>query len=127
MDFKIENKKSKTTMFIEADFDQIVAENFGDICQALAKHVNALSELQNLNYQNVQIEDLIATIRNSDDGEDAIEKLSKKINISVAASQFIFRTSITDLGNILDNDYLDKEIEQCMDHVQSKIWPLFTY
>ena len=30
MDIKIEKQNSKTAMFIEADFDQIVAENFGD-------------------------------------------------------------------------------------------------
>ena len=126
MDIKIENKDNKTAMFIEADFDQIVAENFGDICQALAKHVDALSDLQNLNYQNAQIEDVIATVRSSHDDEDAVEKLSKRFNISAAASQIILRTSITDLGNLFDNDYLDKEIEQCMGHVQTVILPLFS-
>ena len=126
MDIKIENKDNKTAMFIEADFDQIVAENFGDICQALAKHVDALSDLQNLNYQNAQIEDVIATVRSSHDDEDAVEKLSKRFNISAAASQIILRTSITDLGNLFDNDYLDNEIEQCMGHVQTVIWPLFS-
>ena len=30
MDIRIEKQDSKTTMFIEADFDQIVAENFGN-------------------------------------------------------------------------------------------------
>ena len=126
MDIKIENKDNKTAMFIEADFDQIVAENFGDICQALAKHVDALSDLQNLNYQNAQIENVIATVRSSHDDEDAVEKLSKRFNISAAASQIILRTSITDLGNLFDNDYLDNEIEQCMGHVQTVIWPLFS-
>ena len=114
-------------MFIEADFDQIVAENFGDICQALAKHVNTLSELQNLHYQNVQTEDLIAIIRSCHEGEEAREKISKKYNINAAASQFVLRTSITDLGRLLDGDCLDKEIEQCIDHIQTTIWPLFSY
>lgn len=127
MDIKIENKDSKTTMFIEADFDQIVAENFGDICQALAKHVNTMSELQNLHYQNVQIEDLIATIRSCHDGEEAKERILQRYNISVTASQFILRTSISDLDKVLDVNYLDQEIEQCMDHIQTVIWPLFSY
>lgn len=127
MDIKIENKDSKTTMFIEADFDQIVAENFGDICQALARHVNILSELQNLHYQNVQIEDLIAIITNSHDGEEAQERISQRYNISAAASQFILRTSTCDLYKVLDVNYLDQEIEQCMDHIQTVIWPLFSY
>lgn len=126
MDIKIEKQDSKTALFIEADFDQIVAENFGGICQALAKHVNALSELQNLHYQNVQIEDVIATVRSSHE-EDAIEKLSKRFNISAAASQIILRTSISDLDKVLDGDYLDKEIEQCMGDVQTVIWPLFSH
>ena len=127
MDIKIENKDNKTAMFIEADFDQIVAENFGDICQALAKHFDALSDLQNLNYQNAQIEDVIATVKSSNDDEDAVEKLSKRFNISAAASLIILRTSLTDLGNLFDNDYLDKEIDQCMGHVQTVIWPLFSH
>ena len=126
MDIKIEKQDSKTAMFIEADFDQIVAENFGDICQALAKYVNALSELQNLHYQNVQIEDVIATVRSSHE-EDAIEKLSKRFNISAAASQIILRTSISDLDKVSDVNYLNREIEQCMGDVQSLILPLFSY
>ncbi len=127
MDIKIENKDGKTTMFIEADLNQIVAENFGDICQALAKHVNTLSELQNLHYQNVQIEDLIATIRSCHDGEEAKERISQRYNISATASQFILRTTISDLDKVLDVNYLDQEIEQCMDHIQTVIWPLFSY
>ena len=127
MNIKIENKDSKTTMFIKADFDQIVAENFGDICQALARHVNILSELQNLHYENVQIEDLIAIITSSHDGEEAKERISKTYNISAAASQLILRTSISDLGKVLDCNYLDQEIEQCMGDVQSLILPLFSY
>lgn len=127
MDIKIENKDGKTTMFIEVDLNQIVAENFGDICQALAKHVNTLSELQNLHYQNVQIEDLIATIRSCHDGEEAKERISQRYNISATASQFILRTTISDLDKVLDVNYLDQEIEQCMDHIQTVIWPLFSY
>ena len=127
MNIRIENKNSKTGMFIEANFDQIVADNFGDICQALAKHINTLSELQNLHYQNVQIEDMIATIRNSYDKEDAKERISQRYNISAMASLFILRTSISDLDKILDCRYLDQEIEQCMSVVQSLILPLFSY
>ena len=127
MGIKIEKQNSKTAMFIETDFDQIVAENFGDICQALAKHVNTLSELQNLYYQNIQADDLIATIRSCSDDEEAINNICKKYNISVAASQFILRTSISDLDKVLDVNYLDKEIEQCMGNIQTIIWPLFSY
>ena len=127
MNIKIENKDSKTTMFIKADFDQIVAENFGDICQALARRINTLSELQNLHYQNVQIEDLITTIRSCHDGEEAKERISQRYNISVTASQFILRTLISDLDKVLDVNYLDQEIEQCMGDVQSLILPLFSY
>ena len=126
MNIKLAQQKNDTLLTIEADFDKFIAENFGDICQALAKHVDALSELQNLNYQNVQIDDVIATLRSSNDDEDAVEKLSNRYNISAAASQIILRTSITDLGNLFDNDYLDKEIEQCMGHVQTVILPLFS-
>ena len=127
MNIKIEKQDNKTAMFIEADFDQIVAENFGDICEAMARHVNVLSELQNLNYQNVQADDLMATIRSCNDEEEVIDNLCKRYNISAAASRFIMRTSISDLDKILDGNSLDKEIEQCMGDIQTIIWPLLSY
>ena len=127
MNIRLFQQQNDTLLSIEADFDNFVAENFGDICKALAKYVNTLSELQNLHYQNVQIEDVIAIIRSSHDKENAKERISQKYNISATASLFILRTSINDLDKILDCRYLDQEIEQCMGVVQSLILPLFSY
>ena len=127
MDIKIEKQDSKTAMFIEADLDQIVAENFSDICQTLAKYVNTLSELQDLHFQNAQIEDLIATIRSCGEEEEARERISKRYSISRAASQFILSTSISDLDKLLDCGYLEQEIDQCLGDIQTLILPLFSY
>ena len=48
MNIRLAQQKNDTLLTIEADFDKFVAENFGDICQALAKHVRILTELRDL-------------------------------------------------------------------------------
>lgn len=127
MNIRIEKQDMQTTMLIETDLDQIVAENFGDICEALAKHINALVELQNLQYQNIKTDDIIDVIRKSDDANEAAERLCQKLNISMAAAQLVLKTPLSGLDKILDSNYLDSKIEQHMGSIQAVIWPLFSY
>ena len=48
MNMKLTQRQNDTLLSIEANFDKFVAENFGDICRALAKHVKILTELRDL-------------------------------------------------------------------------------
>lgn len=127
MNIRIEKQDMQTTMLIETDLDQIVAENFGDICEALAKHINALVELQNLQYQNIKTDDVIDIIRKSGDANEAAERLCQKLNISLAAAQLVLKTPLSGLDQMLDSNYLDSKIEQHMGSIQAVIWPLFSY
>ena len=127
MNIRIEKQDMQTTMLIETDLDQIVAENFGDICEALAKHINALAELQNLQYQNIKADNVIEIIRKSGDANEAAERLCQKLNISVAAAQLVLKTPLSGLDQMLDSSYLDSKIEQHMGSIQAVIWPLFSY
>jgi len=127
MNIRIEKQDMQTVMLIEADLDQIVAENFGDICEALAKHINALVELQNLQYQNIKADEVVDIIRKSGDANEASERLCQKLNISMAAAQLVLKTPLSGLDQMLDSSYLDSKIEQHMGSIQAVIWPLFSY
>ncbi len=127
MNIRIEKQDMQTAMLIETDLDQIVAENFGDICEALAKHINALVELQNIQYQNIKADYVIEIIRKSGDANEAAERLCQKLNISMAAAQLVLKTPLSGLDKILDSNYLDSKIEQHMGSIQAIIWPLFSY
>ena len=127
MNIRIEKQDMQTAMLIETDFDQIVAENFGDICEALAKHINALVELQNLQYQNIKADDVVDIIRKSGDANEAAERLCQKLDISMAAAQLVLKTPLNGLDKMLDSSYLDSKIEQHMGSIQAVIWPLFSY
>ena len=127
MNIRIEKQDMQTTMLIETDLDQIAAENFGDICEALAKHINALVELQNLQYQNVKADDMVDIIRKSGDANEAAERLCQKLDISMTAAQLVLKTPLSGLDKMLDSNYLDSKIEQHMGSIQAVIWPLFSY
>ena len=127
MNIRIEKQDMQTAMFIETDLDQIVAENFGDICEALAKHINALVELQNIQYQNIKADNVIEIIRKSDDANEAAERLCQKLDISMAAAQLVLKTPLSGLDKMFDSNYLDSKIEQHMGSIQAVIWPLFSY
>lgn len=127
MNIRIEKQDMQTTMLIETDLDQIVAENFGDICEALAKHINALVELQNLQYQNIKADEVVDIIRKSGDANEAAERLCQKLDISMAAAQLVLKTPLSGLDQMLDSSYLDSKIEQHMGSIQAVIWPLFSY
>ena len=127
MNIRIEKQDMQTAMLIETDLDQIVAENFGDICEALAKHINALVELQNLQYQNIKADEVVDIIRKSGDANEAAERLCQKLDISVAAAQLVLKTPLSGLDQMLDSSYLDSKIEQHMGSIQAVIWPLFSY
>lgn len=127
MNIRIEKQDMQTAMLIETDLDQIVAENFGDICEALAKHINALVELQNLQYQNIKADEVVDIIRNSGDANEAAERLCQQLNISVAAAQLVLKTPLSGLDKMLDSSNLDLKIEQHMGSIQAVIWPLFSY
>ena len=127
MNIRIEKQDMQTAMLIETDLDQIVAENFGDICEALAKHINALVELQNLQYQNIKADEVVDIIRKSGDANEAAERLCQKLDISMAAAQLVLKTPLNGLDKMLDSSYLDSKIEQHMGSIQAVIWPLFSY
>ena len=122
MDIKIERKESKTIMLIEADFDQVVAENFGDICEALAKRINTLKELESRQKETpIEIDELMGIIRLGKSESELVETLQKEFGISANAAQFILNASLSDLWKILDLEYLKSTIEKHNTTIREKL------
>lgn len=113
MDITITQKQNDTLLSIEADFDKFVAENFEGICQALAKRFRILVELESVQRkQGIKTDKIIETVRRSDGHQTALDLLTREFSISSDAANFILNTSITELSQILDPDYLQSLIKQ---------------
>ena len=113
MNMKLTQRQNDTLLSIEADFDKFVAENFGGICQALAKHLRILIELEKLQRgsDSIKVDELIAVVRRSDEN-NAQSSLTKEFNISPDTANYILNTSITELHWILDA----KRLRNMIDH-----------
>lgn len=122
MDIKITQKQNDTLLTIEADFDKFVAENFGDICQALAKRFKILAELESVQRkQGIEIERLIEAIRRCDNQQAALDLLPHEFGISPETANFILNASLTEFNQILDLDYLQPLIKQYRSQIRSLI------
>ena len=121
MNIRLSQQQNDTLLSIEADFDKFVAENFGDICQALAKHLRILIELEAMQRNHgIKTEELIAVIRRSKDEQNVLSNLIHEFNISPEAACYVLTTSISELNQILDPTHL----RWLIDHQRHNIHPL---
>lgn len=127
MDIKIEKTDKNTALFIEANFDQIVADNFDNICEALARRIKVLKELETRQRESpIEIPELISTIRGCEYGDKLFEILRHKFNISADVVQFLLNKSLNELGDNMDPDYLKVTIEQLEHEVQTCLLPVLS-
>ena len=113
MNIRIAQQQDGTLLSIETDFDKLIADNFGDICRALAKHLRILIKLEKLqrSSDSIKVDELIAVVRRSDE-KNAQSSLTKEFNISPDTANYILNTSITELHWILDA----KRLRNMIDH-----------
>ena len=113
MNIRLAQQQDGTLLSIETDFDKLIADNFGDICRALAKHLRILIELETLqrSSDSIKVDELIAVVRRSNE-KDAQSSLVKEFNISPDTANYILFTSITELHWILDA----KRLRNMIDH-----------
>ncbi len=112
MDINITQKQNDTLLTIEADFDKLVAENFGDICQALAKHVKILKELRDLQRRkDVKEDEIIATVRKAKSRQDAENLCCMLFTISTDTAHFILNKSLSEVQDLVAYDKLQQMIE----------------
>lgn len=119
MNIRLSQQQNDTLLSIEADFDKFVAENFGDICRALARHLRILIELKDVQQNHgVKIEKLIEVIRRNKDKQNAERNLINGFNISTETACFILNVSMTELNQLLDTDYLEEQIDECREEIR---------
>ena len=113
MNIRLAQQQDGTLLSIETDFDKLIADNFGDICRALTRHLRILMELEKLQRSNdsIKVDELIAVVRRSDD-KNAQSSLVSEFNISPDTANYILNTSITELHWILDA----KRLRNMIDH-----------
>ena len=113
MNIRIAQQQDGALLSIETDFDKLIADNFGDICRALVKHLRILIELEKLQRSNdsIKVDELIAVVRRSNE-KNAQSSLVKEFNISPDTANYILNTSITELHWILDA----KRLRNMIDH-----------
>lgn len=113
MNIRIAQQQDGALLSIETDFDKLIADNFKEICQALAKYLRILMELEKLQRSNdsIKVDELIAVVRSSDE-KNAQSSLVNEFNISPDTANYILFTSITELHWILDT----KRLRNMIDH-----------
>lgn len=112
MNMKLTQRQNDTLLSIEADFDKFVAENFGGICQAMAKHVRILTELRDLQRRkDVKEDDIIATIRKAKSRQDAENLCCLLFTISSDTAHFILNSQLSEVQELVVYDKLQQMIE----------------
>ena len=113
MNIRLAQQQDGALLSIETDFDKLIADNFDDICRALAKYLRILIELEKLQRSNdsIKVDELIAVVRRSNEN-NAQSSLVKEFNISPDTANYILFTSITELHWILDA----KRLRNMIDH-----------
>ena len=119
MNIRLAQQQDGALLSIETDFDKLIADNFGDICRALAKHLRILIELEKLqrSSDSIKVDELIAVVRRSEE-KNAQTSLVKEINISPDTANYILFTSITELHWILDAKRLRNMKEHYLNDVR---------
>lgn len=113
MNIRLAQQQDGALLSIETDFDKLIADNFKEICQALAKYLRILMELEKLqrSSDSIKVDELIAVVRSSDE-KNAQSSLVNEFNISPDTANYILFTSITELYWILDA----KRLRNMIDH-----------
>lgn len=127
MDIKIEKTDKNTTLFIEANFDQIVAENFGNICEAMARRIKVLKELEaKQNESPIEIPELIETIRGCKNEKEMPGLLQSKFGISDDAVRFLLNNSLNEIDDNLNPKHLEATIALHEHEIQTYLFPLIS-
>ena len=119
MNIRLAQQKDGALLSIETDFDKLIADNFGDICRALVKHLRILIELEKLqrSSDSIKVDELIAVVRRSHE-KNAQSSLVNEFNISSDTANYILFTSITELHWILDAKCLRNMIDHYLKDIR---------
>lgn len=89
------------TLKLDIDFNQLLDDNFKEICKAIAARGKALKELITvLETNNELIETFFRILKSSCGEENAIINLCKDLNVSNATAQHLINIRIDELSSL---------------------------
>lgn len=101
METTIKNRKGKSTLILEMDFNQVLNENFEGVCKAIAGRGKALKELLTLFENNNEvIETVLHVVKKSIEEEDAWNNLCKELHVSYTTAQYLIDMPLEDLTSL---------------------------
>ena len=97
----IETETGLSTLKVAIDFNQLVRDNFVEVCKAIAIRRNAFKELlTKMETDNGLNGSIIDVIRKSYDESDAVENMCKELNFTLETAQYVINMPLSDLGSL---------------------------
>ena len=95
----IETEMGLSTLKVAIDFNQLVRDNFVEVCKAIAIRRNAFKELlTKMETDNGLNGSIIDVIRKSYDESDAVENMCKELNFTPETAQYVINMPLDDLS-----------------------------
>ena len=95
----IETETGLSTLKVAIDFNQLVRDNFAEVCKAIAIRRNAFKELlTKMEADNDLNGSIINVIRKSYDESDAIINMCKELNFTPETAQYVINMPLDDLS-----------------------------
>lgn len=110
MKAKIKTVNGSSILKLELDLNQLLDDNFGEICNAIALKGQVLNELHALLEKDPEAMDSLYQIVQSSCGEDeAISNLQERLSISKNTAQYLLDMSLEQLS-VINAAYVKKSI-----------------
>ena len=105
----IKTQDGVSTLKLDIDFNQILDDNFEEICKAIAVRGQVLKELVTIAESNNKlIETVVQIIRSSSSEEEAVSSLSKELDVSIATAKYLADIRLDELSSLNMKDIRQK-------------------
>jgi DNA gyrase/topoisomerase IV subunit A len=101
MKASIKTKDGNSTLKLEIDFNQLLNDNFEEVCKAIAIRGKVLREIVTVFEANNEIiESVFQILKSSRGEEEATLNLCKALNVSTDAAQYLLNMPIEEMSSL---------------------------